>query len=84
MCYTYNFGYGKDADSQAPAERVDQQRLLDQMREDGMKMRWSAWDIENAKDRKNAMLKDPNAKTEEQLELGKQKEVRRKMQCSRA
>ena len=74
--------YGKAADSEAPAERVDQQRLLDQMREDGMKMRWSAWDIENAKDRKYAMLKDPNAKTEEQLEREKQKEedvVRRKM-----
>lgn len=74
--------YGKAADSEAPAERVDQQRLLEQMQDDGMKMRWSAWDIENAKDRRYAMLKDPNAKTEEQLEREKQKEedvVRRKM-----
>ena len=74
--------YGKAADSEAPADRVDQQRLLEQMREDGMKMRWSAWDIENAKEKKYAMLKDPNAKTEEQLERERQREedeVRRKM-----
>jgi len=74
--------YGKAADSEAPADRVDQQRLLEQMREDGMKMRWSAWDIENAKEKKYAMLKDPNAKTEEQLERERHKEedeVRRKM-----
>ena len=74
--------YGKAADSEAPAERVDQERLLEQMREDGMKMRWSAWDMENSKDKKYAMLKDPNEKTEAQREREKQKredEMRRKM-----
>ena len=74
--------YGKAADSETPAERVDQERLLEQMREDGMKMRWSAWDMENAKDKKYAMLRDPNEKTEAQREREKQKEgeeVRRKM-----
>jgi CBF1 interacting corepressor len=74
--------YGKAADSEEPADKMDQSRLIEEMKDDGMKMRWSAWDMENTKQRKYDMIKDPNAKTEEQLEREDRREdeaVRKKM-----
>ncbi len=76
--------YGKAADSEEPASRVDQAKLIEQMREDGMKMRWSAWDMENSKDRrKYQMLEDPDADAKERArEKAERKEdeaVRKKM-----
>eukprot|EP00095_Tigriopus_kingsejongensis_P005523 maker-scaffold282_size228295-snap-gene-1.23 protein:Tk05523 transcript:maker-scaffold282_size228295-snap-gene-1.23-mRNA-1 annotation:"corepressor interacting with rbpj 1" len=55
--------YGKALDSEAPADRIDQQRLLEEMKEDGMKMRWSAWDIDDPRSSsKYQMLEDPQAR----------------------
>ncbi|TRY64333.1 hypothetical protein TCAL_06274 [Tigriopus californicus] len=63
--------YGKALDSEAPVERVDQRRLLDEMKEDGMKMRWSAWDIDDPRNAaKYAMLEDPQKRKKER-ELNK-------------
>jgi len=39
--------FGKAADAEAPVEKVNQQKLLDEMREDGMKLRWTAWEIKD-------------------------------------
>jgi len=39
--------YGKAVDAEAPVERVNQQRLLEEMREDGMKLRWTAWELKD-------------------------------------
>lgn len=58
--------YGKALDSEAPVERVDQRRLVDEMKEDGMKMRWSAWDMEDPENAaKYAMIEDPQRRHEE-------------------
>jgi CBF1 interacting corepressor len=39
--------YGKALDSEAPVGTLDQNKLLEEMKEDGMKMRWTAWDIQD-------------------------------------
>jgi len=38
--------YGKAVDADAPIQNVDQNKLLEQMRADGLAMRWSAWDMD--------------------------------------
>jgi len=37
--------YGKAVDADAPIQNVDQDKLMEQMRADGLAMRWSAWDM---------------------------------------
>jgi len=37
--------YGKAVDSEAPVQNLDQARLLEEMKADGLAMRWSAWDM---------------------------------------
>jgi len=39
--------YGKAVDAEAPVERLNQQKLLDEMKEDGMKLRWTSWDMKD-------------------------------------
>jgi len=37
--------YGKSVDHDAPIQSVDQDKLMDEMKADGLAMRWSAWDM---------------------------------------
>ena len=60
--------YGKAMDAEAPQGRLDQSRLIESMREDGMKMRFSAWDIENTRGKKYDLLKDGNGEQQKQEE----------------
>merc|ERR1711913_233642 len=39
--------YGKAVDSDAPVGTLDQNKLIEEMKEDGMKMRWTAWDLQD-------------------------------------
>ena len=50
--------YGKAIDSEAPVEgSIDQKKLLDDMKEDGMAIKWSAWDLQDdPRVKKYAML----------------------------
>merc|ERR1712129_264047 len=38
-------GYGKSVDHDAPIQSVDQDNLMEEMKADGLAMRWSAWDM---------------------------------------
>ena len=58
--------YGKALDSEAPVERLDQSKLLQEMKEDGMKMRWSAWDIANTKGKQYDLVKDERREEDEE------------------
>ena len=50
--------FGKAIDSEAPVEgSVDQKKLIEDMREDGMAIKWSAWDLQDdPRVKKYAML----------------------------
>jgi len=37
--------YGKSLDHDAPIQSVDQDKLMEEMKADGLAMRWSAWDM---------------------------------------
>jgi len=37
--------YGKSVDHDAPIQSVDQDKLMEEMKADGLAMRWSAWDM---------------------------------------
>ena len=37
--------YGKAVDAEAPIQNIDQDRLIQEMRAEGLAMRWSAWDM---------------------------------------
>lgn len=39
--------YGKALDSEAPVSTLDQNKLIEEMKEDGMKLRWTAWDLQD-------------------------------------
>ena len=40
--------FGKAIDSEAPVEgSVDQKKLIEDMKEDGMAIKWSAWDLQD-------------------------------------
>ncbi|QQP35207.1 Uncharacterized protein FKW44_023366 [Caligus rogercresseyi] len=54
--------YGKALDAEAPVGSLDQKRLIQEMKDDGMKMRWSAWDLG---DSKYAMVKEEKVSNEE-------------------
>lgn len=67
--------YGKALDSEAPVVgRLDQNKLIHEMREDGMKMRWSAWDMENTREKKYQMIEEPEEEQVDQ-EAEREKEV---------
>ena len=40
--------YGKAKDAEAPIEMLDQNKLVQDMKDDGMKFRWSAWDMKDS------------------------------------
>ena len=53
--------YGKAVDSDAPVGTLDQNKLIEEMKEDGMKMRWSAWDLkDDARIKKYDMVSEPS------------------------
>ena len=41
--------YGKAKDAEAPVEMLDQNKLVEDMKEDGMKFRWSTWDMKDTR-----------------------------------
>ena len=56
--------YGKAKDAEAPVDLLDQKRLVEDMKEDGMKFRYSAWDIkDDPRVKKYQMLKGPDNET---------------------
>ncbi len=71
--------YGKAADSAAPVEKeaVDRRRLLDEMQEDGMKMRFSAWDIEDKRKGKAYDYVDVDERTKKRLDKLDREEEKR-------
>ena len=73
--------FGKALDSDAPVENVNQEKLLEDMREDGMKMRWSAWDLQDdPRVRKYATVEgDPKEKDPSQMLAGMSKEEKKKL-----
>lgn len=58
--------YGKAVDSDAPVGTLDQNKLIQEMKEDGMKMRWTAWDLQD----------DPRVKQYSMVEPGSSKSSR--------
>jgi len=40
--------YGKAVDHEAPIQNIDQDKLIQEMRAEGLAMRWSAWDMNKA------------------------------------
>jgi len=40
--------YGKAKDAEAPIDLLDQNKLVQDMKDDGMKFRWSAWDMKDS------------------------------------
>ena len=40
--------YGKAVDAEAPIQNIDQDKLIQEMRAEGLAMRWSAWDMNKA------------------------------------
>ena len=40
--------YGKAVDADAPVQNIDQERLIQEMKAEGLAMRWSAWDMNKA------------------------------------
>ena len=55
-------------DAEAPVDLLDQRRLVEDMKEDGMKFRWSAWDIQDdPRVRKYQMLKGPDEETRNEV-----------------
>jgi len=40
--------YGKAVDYDAPVQNIDQERLIQEMKAEGLAMRWSAWDMNKA------------------------------------
>ncbi len=52
--------YGTAVDSEAPVGAIDQRKLIEEMQEDGMKMRYTAWDLQDdPRIRKYQMIDEP-------------------------
>jgi len=61
--------YGKAVDSDAPVGTLDQNKLIEEMKEDGMKMRWTAWDLQDdPRIQKYGMVSQPSGSKRESLE----------------
>jgi len=50
--------YGKAVDSEAPVQNLDQAKLLDEMKADGLAMRWSAWDMNRSSGPNHTMVEE--------------------------
>eukprot|EP00090_Calanus_glacialis_P036819 TRINITY_DN6295_c0_g1_i1.p1 TRINITY_DN6295_c0_g1~~TRINITY_DN6295_c0_g1_i1.p1 ORF type:complete len:392 (-),score=172.86 TRINITY_DN6295_c0_g1_i1:117-1292(-) len=50
--------YGKSVDHDAPIQSVDQDKLVDEMKADGLAMRWSAWDMNKLAGPNHQMVED--------------------------
>ena len=48
--------YGKAVDYDAPVQNIDQERLIQEMKAEGLAMRWSAWDMNKATNSANQQL----------------------------
>ena len=48
--------YGKAVDYDAPVQNIDQERLIQEMKAEGLAMRWSAWDMNKATNNANHQL----------------------------
>lgn len=48
--------YGKAVDYDAPVQNIDQERLIQEMKAEGLAMRWSAWDMNKATNSANHQL----------------------------
>jgi len=48
--------YGKAVDADAPVQNIDQERLIQEMKAEGLAMRWSAWDMNKAANRTHHQL----------------------------
>lgn len=61
--------YGKAVDSDAPVGTLDQTKLIEEMKEDGMKMRWTSWDIQDdPRMQKYGMVSEPSGSKRESLD----------------
>jgi len=63
--------YGKAVDSDAPVGTLDQNKLIEEMKEDGMKMRWTAWDLQDdahGSMKKYGMVSEPSGSKQKSLE----------------
>lgn len=53
--------YGKAVDSETPVGTLDQNKLVEEMKDDGMKMRFTAWDLQDdSRIKKYDMLDEPS------------------------
>jgi len=50
--------YGKSVDHDAPIQSVDQDKLMEEMKADGLAMRWSAWDMNKLAGPNHQMVED--------------------------
>ena len=58
--------YGKAVDSEAPVGTLDSKRLIEEMKDDGMKMRWTAWDLQDdPRVQKYKMVSQPSGSAEQ-------------------
>jgi len=58
--------YGKAVDSDAPVGTLDQNKLIEEMKDDGMKMRWTAWDLQDdPRVQKYKMVSQPSGSSEQ-------------------
>lgn len=61
--------YGKALDSDAPVGTLDQKKLIQEMKEDGMKMRFTAWDLqEDNRVKRYEMLDQPRKSSADPIE----------------
>jgi len=61
--------YGKAVDADAPVGTLDQNKLMEEMKEDGMKMRWTAWDLtDDPRIRKYQMVNQPSGTDNDSLQ----------------
>jgi len=61
--------YGKAVDADAPVGHIDQNKLIEEMKEDGMRMRWTAWDLQDdPRIQKYKMINQPTS-SEQDSEL---------------
>ena len=63
--------YGKALDSDAPVGTLDQEKLQNEMMDDGMKLRFSAWELQD----------DPRIKKYDMIEAPKGKKYRLINKC---
>jgi len=54
--------YGKAVDHEAPIQNIDQDKLIQEMRAEGLAMRWSAWDMNKAAGANHQMVEEEKPK----------------------